>query len=316
LLAIISFATKGLLAQDSTSQLQIYGQLLTDQRLLYDNGDWVWSENRLTLNLEKKLTGNSKFFSEIWLRNIGLPQYYSLADLYNKNITDPWNLEIRQAYVSAYGLINGKLDLTVGKQIFAWGTADKFNPTNNLNPYDFEDVLDFGRKRGVIALKADFYLNSDNYFELALVPQFRPIGMPAGIFSQMLNTEQLQLPENVNFHQSTDSLWLPAYMFKDNFSAGIRFKGFIAGIDYSLSYVYGYDPMPVPVNTTINLSLISSSSQYLLADVHTDLSFYRQHILGADFSTNLAGVGLWGEMALFVSVNDLMWQITTIYPEI
>jgi hypothetical protein len=36
----------------------------------------------------------------------------------------------------------GPLEVTVGKQIYAWGTADAFNPTDNINPYDYLDVLD------------------------------------------------------------------------------------------------------------------------------------------------------------------------------
>ena len=34
------------------------------------------------------------------------------------------------------------VDVTIGKQFFAWGTADAYNPTDNLNPYDYLDVLD------------------------------------------------------------------------------------------------------------------------------------------------------------------------------
>ncbi len=303
-------------AQQPSGQqpLKIYGQLLSNQRILTKNWNWAWNENRLDLKLEKKVAQNSKFYSEIWLRNIGLPQYYSLSELYNKNITDPWNLEIRQAYVSVFGLLNGKLDLTVGKQIMSWGTADKFNPTNNLNPYDYEDVLDFGRKRGVLAAKADFYINSDNYIEAVFMPFFKPIGMPVGVFANAFNSQSLTLPDNVSLHSSTDSVIEPSYSFKNSFSAGIRFKGFLANFDYSLSYVYGYDYMPTQKTSDIFLSVRSLNPLTFNADINTDLNFYRQHIIGADFAGNIGNVGVWGEAALFIAAKDVDWTITSYYP--
>jgi hypothetical protein len=42
----------------------------------------------------------------------------------------------------------GPVEMTLGKQIFAWGTADAFNPTDNINPYDCMDVID-NQKLGV-----------------------------------------------------------------------------------------------------------------------------------------------------------------------
>ncbi len=313
---LLIFLGVNLMAQDTAQEnnLKIYGELMSNQRLLLNDGNWAWNENRLTLNLEKNITGNSKFYSEIWLRNIGLPEYYSLADLYNKNITDPWSLEIRQAYASVYGLLDNHLDLTVGKQIINWGTADKFNPTNNINPYDYEDVIDFGRKRGVVALKADFYINSDNYIEAVFVPFFRPASLPIGMFSDIMNNQQITLPEGVTLTGQSDSLFLPEYSLKDNFTAGVRFKGFLAGIDYSLSYVYGYDQLPVPDSSVINLTLTSLNPVLFDAQIHTNLDFYRNHIFGFDFATNIAGVGVWGEAALFLPTDDVEWSITTVYP--
>ncbi|PIY04113.1 MAG: hypothetical protein COZ21_07420, partial [Bacteroidetes bacterium CG_4_10_14_3_um_filter_31_20] len=52
-------------AQDE-SKLKISGELLTDDRfLLKGKNDWAWNENRLTLKFDKKITDNSKFYSEV-----------------------------------------------------------------------------------------------------------------------------------------------------------------------------------------------------------------------------------------------------------
>ncbi|MCD4665526.1 MAG: hypothetical protein K8R68_09650, partial [Bacteroidales bacterium] len=58
-------------AQDN--KLQIKGSLLTDQRFrLNDDNPWSWNENRLDLQLEKKISG-AKFYGDIWVRNFGVP---------------------------------------------------------------------------------------------------------------------------------------------------------------------------------------------------------------------------------------------------
>ncbi len=46
---------------------------------------------------------------------------------------------LREATVS---LGRAPVDLIIGKQFFAWGTGDAYNPTDNINPYDYLDVLD------------------------------------------------------------------------------------------------------------------------------------------------------------------------------
>jgi len=54
-------------------------------------------------------------------------------------------LSVKEATLAAH---RGPLEVSVGKQIFAWGTADAFNPTDRLNPYDYLDPLD-NEKLGV-----------------------------------------------------------------------------------------------------------------------------------------------------------------------
>ncbi len=148
-------------AQEENS-LKLSGDILTDQRLLLkDDYNWAWNENRLSLKLDKQISGESKFYSEVWVRNIGLPGIVKSSDLYNKGIVDPYNLEIREAYVQVNGFLSKNIDMTIGRQQIVWGTADKLNPTNNLNPYDLEDILDFGRKRGSDAINLQYYISND-----------------------------------------------------------------------------------------------------------------------------------------------------------
>lgn len=287
-------------------ELKLSGQLFTDQRFLLESpNDWAWNETRITLKLNKKIKGNASFYSEVWLRNIGLPDIATSADLYNKGIVDPYNLEIRQAYVQLPGFIAKNLDLTIGRQIISWGTADKLNPTDNLNPYDMEDILDFGRHRGADAINLNYYFINDFSIQAVFIPFFQPANLPVGIFSNALNSD-MEIPQGVQLESYTDSVAMPRYDIGESSSVGLRFKGYAKGVDFSLSYVYGLDGIPMNTQNTIipGTSLTS-------INVSAEISYVRNHIFGADLATSIGGIGLWAEGALFDPQNDV--YLTTDY---
>ncbi len=282
-------------------KLKIAGEFLTDQRFLLESpNDWAWNENRLTLKLSKKITDNSKFYSEVWLRNIGLPQVATSADLYNKGIIDPYNLEVREAYVQLYGFLSPKLDVKIGRQRITWGTADKLNPTDNLNPYDLEDVLDFGRHRGSDAISMDYYFNSDNSLQGVYIPFFQPANLPVGIFADALSPA-MELPPGMELRQFTDQVELPRYNLAESSTAGLKYKTFAAGFDLSLSYVWGRDGLPMSTyNTFTPVDAAGGTS------IHSELSFYRTHIFGADLAGSIGGVGVWAEAGAFLPENEVV----------
>ncbi|MCK4360977.1 MAG: hypothetical protein KAV70_04470, partial [Bacteroidales bacterium] len=217
---MLFFITSIVKAQDN--KLKLSGEFLTDQRFLLEkNYDWAWNENRLSLQLDKKLFGDSKFHSDVWLRNIGLPKTAKSSDLYNLNIIDPYNLEIREAYVEMYGFLTKNLDVKIGKQRIAWGTADKLNPTDNLNPYDLEDVLDFGRHRGSVALNLIYYLNNDFSVQGVYIPILQPANMPVGIFANAL-TPQMELPSGMILKGFSDTLLMLKYNLAESSIAGFK----------------------------------------------------------------------------------------------
>lgn len=298
-------------AQDNNS-LKLSGELSTDERLLLnDKKDWAWNENRLTIKLDKKITDNSKFYSEVWLRNIGLPGITKSSDLYNKGIVDPYNLEIREAYVQLNGFLTKNIDLTIGRQRIVWGTADKLNPTDNLNPYDLEDILDFGRHRGSDAINLNYYFNYDFSLQGVFVPFFQSANMPIGIFANALNPT-MEMPSGMVLKSFSDTLMMPKYNLGESSTAGLRFKGFAKGVDFSLSYVWGYDGLPFSTrNTFIPVDITGGTS------IHSQLSFARTHIIGADLATSIAGVGFWAEAAAFIPDNDVIMtnDLSAFYPQ-
>jgi hypothetical protein len=293
------------------SVIKLTGDLMTDQRfLLQGDHPWAWNENRLTTNLDVNISGRSKFRSEIWIRNMGVPDIHSSSDLYNKGIVDPYNLEIREAYVQLNGFLTKNLDVSIGRQRIAWGTADVINPTDNLNPYDFEDILDFGRHRGSDAINLQYYLSNNFSLQGVFVPFFQPANLPVGIFSGALNGS-MEMPPGMVLEDFSDTLIMPEYNLAESATAGFRFKGFAGGIDFSLSYVWAWDGLPFnSANTIIPVDLEGGVS------VNALLSYERNHIIGADLATSIAGIGFWAEAAMFLPERDVILSndLTAFFP--
>jgi len=281
-------------------KLIIRGELSTDQRFLMESpNDWAWNENRLDFGLENKVIGFAKFYGNIWLRNIGLPRAARSSDLYNKGIVDPYSLEIREAYAELYGIIFKKLDLKVGKQRIAWGTGDKLNPTDNLNPYDLEDILDFGRHRGSWAINMNYYLTNVS-LQGVFVPFFQPANMPVGIFGTAFSGTP-DIPPQITVNEFSDSLLLPSYNIGESSTLGFKIKGFLAGFDVSLSYVWGIDGLPF---STSNIILPVDTLGTI--NINSYLSFARNHIIGADLAGSIGSIGVWAEGAIFIAEKEIM----------
>jgi len=308
---ILLLASNVVKAQEAAAKLKLSGELITDERfLLKEPNSWAWNENRLSLKFDKKIKNNSKFHSEVWFRNIGLPNLTTSANLYNKGIVDPYNLEIREAYVQINGFLSKNLDLKIGRQFIVWGTADKLNPTSNLNPYDMEDILDFGRHRASDAINMNYYFSNDYSLQVVFIPFFHPVNMPIGIFADALSPS-ISLSQGMVLRGMSDTLLMPKYNLQESSTAGFKFKGYFKGIDFSLSYLWGRDGLPIATRNTFipidNLGGININSQ---------LSFTRTHIIGADLSTSIAGIGFWAEAAAFIPENNVIMtnDLSALYP--
>ncbi len=288
-------------AAQNPEPLKMSGYLQSDQRLLTRSPyDWIWNENRLSLQLEKKIPGKALFFSEVWLRNLGIPNVSSASDLYNKGIPDPWNLEIREAYVQLYGFLTKNLDVTFGRQRIAWGTADRINPTDNLNPYDFEDILDFGRHRGSDALSLKYWLSANASLQAVYLPFFRPDNLPVGLFAGVFSSPA-SLPLPFTLQDFTTQVNAPAYNLKQGTSLGLRYKFMAGTVNLSLSYVWGWDGLPMVTDNLVELSDSAGG-----ATLHSTLSYHRHHIFGADLAANIGGVGVWAEAACFLPAQQVV----------
>ncbi|MBW2332180.1 MAG: hypothetical protein JRF08_01610 [Deltaproteobacteria bacterium] len=283
-----------LLAQESTGYaVKWNGYLQTDNRLqLKGDNDFSWQEYRLDLKTEVKPIEKAHFYSEVWLRSLSFPTVQNSADLVDKNKISPLNLDFREAYVDLYGFLFDNLDIRIGRQRIAWGTADKLNPTDNLNPDDIEDIWDFGRHLGSDALKASYYLR-DWTFEAVYIPIFTPAVLPRGDLASALSPS-MELPTGLTLRDLTDTIIMPTNNFKESSITGVKILNNFFGYDFSLSYVYGRDDLPLTRKVTFTPTDKSGE-----IDIASELIYPRMHIAGIDMAGAIANIGVWAEVAVF-----------------
>lgn len=178
------------------------------------------------------------------------PQYtYSSKNeiLRNGTLTSP-NAEInfRECYIH-YEI--GSVRLRAGNQIFAWGTADAFNPTSYFNPYDLREFLfkdeDTEMRMGVPALSMLLTLGNDT-LELVVTPLHVPLRMPPqGSFWQ-LNVKEGPFPVTIAQPAALEPTIAHA-------GVGARYYHNLAGFDVHLSAYHGPDTQPnlLPVKTIL-----------------------------------------------------------------
>jgi hypothetical protein len=129
---------------------------------------------------------------------------------------------LREAYVD---LRLKRWDVRIGKQIIAWGRADRINPTDNLTPRDFTLLVpeEDDNRFGSIALRTKLALGEQYSVHAIWLPDFRPHHYP--------------VPVPLGFTVEKD---IPSGA--DNLA--IKFEQSGGRVDWSVSYFNGYDLVP------------------------------------------------------------------------
>jgi len=258
---------------------------------------------------------------------MGTNQSRELDDLASQVYIQRFHLESRAAYVALTDIAPG-LDIKVGRQIVVWGTADKFNPTNNINADDLEDRPLFTEPIANQMAVIDYAPLRDRdklYFQGIYVPLFFPALLPpsaaAGLKDPYAETpfvnqselgkitylQEDYLPKNPKLvPQVFGHVEMPENKFSNGqfaFKMGSR----LGEVDISASYYYGrHDiPMPVEAKTTMTHALNDGTEPadgyYFRSDVR--LIYPKMQVIGLDFATQvpfLGNMGLWGEAALII----------------
>ena len=194
----------------------------------------------------------------------------------------------------------GKVDLRAGKQEIRWGRADGFNPTDNLIPYDYLDTF-ADERLAVPALKGDIYVGNA-HFEAVWVPIYTPTRLPLlgqRWFPSLPATTQA--PPGPGMDPVTFDLTyqdaggpLPARTFA-NGQWGVRWNQLIPRAEFSFSYFDGFDDIAFFRTSILPLSPPPRPRQL----VSLGREYYRVHVAGADFASQLGPFGVRGEAAYF-----------------
>ena len=316
LMLLVSFLfNTNILFSDDT---EIGGFLKSDYRFLVDNDKsgvpFSDTFSNLHIKLHKDVSDNVAIEASGETRVYGITGVSTPADMSDPNkqyIIDPMLWEM---YIDLYDLGIEGVDLRIGKQLIAWGKADRINPTANLNPDDFSDIFNFGEQIPSFATKLNYELNEEFAIELIWLPTMKPALMSRDTSIQMGGEleavlapyqEQLgSLPPGMGVADPLVRINTPEYDLRHSMQA-VKIKGTLFDIDYSVSYLHGYDDIPAPEKVNISLSGDMST-----VNTEIDMNFFEYHVLGMDFAGELAGMGWWIESALFLPVNGVSVAIT------
>ncbi len=188
-------------------------------------------------------------------------------------------IDLREAYAT----VSGKTwDVSAGQKIVKWGRADFTNPTSKFSPQNLisrspdKEDMDLGN----LLVNARWFPVPLLTLEAVVAPYYR---------STVLMIDPLPLPSYVTIN-TINSL----VTGKDMFGYGLKANMHLRGIDMSLSWFDGYDPMPGTALTTFNLNLSDP-----IPVPYTELTMkpYKIRNIGLDFETTAGSTGIRGEAA-------------------
>jgi hypothetical protein len=204
------------------------------------------------------------------LRSDLVPALSLVADgwLMNDHLfdADATRARLREGYLDI-GL--GPVDVRVGKQIIAWGRADRINPTDNLTPRDFTLLVpeDADQRHGTPAVMTTYHVGNVSLTGVWLAtfePHVIPIQTPPAPFVLLRGRE----PRDP----------VSQFAFKVDQTGG--------AVDWSVSYFDGYNLYP-------DLSVRGVS----FTGVEIAPTYHRIRVVGADAATVWGSYGLRTEMA-------------------
>jgi len=303
-LALVAGAALPALADNQISgRVKLFSSLyLTDnlngQYLTHKAGEFGLRR----LELRFSLAGNVSDKVSYSLRADGFasPDSLSLADnaglfpeassLGTPQGSEPFELVLYEASVKVSDFLLKNLDLTVGKQRISWGTADKMNVVDNLNPVDLANFFSFdpdyfAERRPQTALNLEYYLSETTKLQLVWLLERQYSPLPKGFATLLAGAG---MAGTVHLESQEPLL--------KNTSFGLRFSTALGKMDLGLSYYSGNFHLPVMLGLA-------------WSPTGTDLGLYfgypGQQVFGLDLAGEVAGVGLWAEAAYVVPER---WQ--------
>jgi hypothetical protein len=256
-------------------------------------------------------------------------------DLSRREKVDPYRFEAHRLYVEVKDLFVPGFDLRVGQQLILWGVGDQFNPTNNLNADDVEDVLLFGEQQGNLMVRADYWVDDDWSITGVLVPVFKPALLPRSGGLALAMPDRIPIVDDYVRHRLHTELGaarvlanhptvvrnidieLPE-MTPENMQMSYRIGGTIGEQDVALSYYRGRTDFPIAkrnLNTQDSTPACNpdDAADCIDGTIDTDVTLHypEMHVYGF----NLAGELPTDKIADFLSAIGYRLEAALIVPE-
>jgi hypothetical protein len=238
-----------------------YGVIPTDSDSQHQH-----PEGTLRLNLRADPHRAARLFTDIRLVGGGPPEdpdgfgFYDISDTFQNESPA---LEIEEAWLDLY---LGPVDLRVGKQKFAWGKLDTFQPTDVLNPQSYRDpfvVTGADAMIGIPAASGSYLVPADwrgPFEEL----RFTLVWVPVPVATRFPLEEERWFPPATSVQNVTElDVTIPAFGTVpvtsrntlvtqnrgpshqlDEGAVGVRIAGLYAIADWSLYFYDGTETQP------------------------------------------------------------------------
>jgi hypothetical protein len=128
------------------------------------------SEYRAELELDIPLTEHFRLFLVPEFRWDSHHHTAGAFDELNRDELRRPAFHFKEAYLEWQ---DGPWQVRAGEQIFAWGTADGYNPTDNLNPRDYLELVD-NEEIPVPALNLSYQVGPLSSLQFVVAPVFIP----------------------------------------------------------------------------------------------------------------------------------------------
>ncbi len=302
------------------TQVRIVSSAYFDAHRVEERG-FGRNENRLEFYFSYTPNKHLQIVGDVEPVFLGIAPAQELDDLATRQMLTPFHIESDAAYIALTDLLPN-LDVKIGRQTLVWGTADKFNPTNNINPDDLEDRPLFTEPIGNQMIVVDYAPLADKlWFQGVYVPIFYPALLPPSAAIALkdpqapvpyaLDSDLAKIGELQNLlaisprlvPQVSTTVKIPKPRFSNGQSA-IKLGTALGGVDMSFSYFNGRHDIPTPIlaeSAVKNPQNGTDAECCYTSDV--TLIYPRMQVIGADFATQLGflnDMGLWGEGALFI----------------
>ncbi len=309
-------------AAEAQLELDWRGYVESDLRFaLEDDVPFERSESTLYGRIGAKMGAHLAGAADLRLAFVERPSPLKFAGLTDRQALDAFRWESDAMYVELRDLGPDGLDLRIGRQRIAWGSADRFNPTSNLNALDVEDPLAFGETiaNEMITVRYRPYVwfgdEDEPWFqefslEAVFVPVFKPAQLPesGGLAitdvdeaARLATTAELKELAGLQREFFNNGAVLSYDVDIDlpdrnavNSMVGVRMGWNLLGVDMSVSWFRGFDDFP-----RAEKAFVTGDANDVRSNIH--LTYPRVQVLGADMATSLDwldGVGLWAEVGV------------------